>query len=66
LKLGKRASGFNGFVLSAIPDQQDSIIRMQPLDELMQLPGGSERRLVEHMESFLTRVGLLSACQMFL
>jgi hypothetical protein len=66
LKLRERTAGFDGLMLPRVAYQQNPVSRVKPFHELVHLARRSERRLVEHIELFLTSVWLLSPRQMAL
>jgi hypothetical protein len=49
LKLRKWATRFDSLMLSRIADQENAVVGSKPIYELVHLPGGGERRLVEHI-----------------
>ncbi len=66
LKLRKWPSCLYCFMLPPVANQQHAVVWMEPVDELMQLPGRCHRGFVEHVQTLLARVGLLTARQMLL
>jgi hypothetical protein len=51
----KRSAGVNCFVLSDVADEQDAIVRPEPLQERVHLLRARRARFVEDVESLLIR-----------
>ena len=66
LKLREWAACFDGFMLARVAYQKNAVIRMEPFNELVHLASGGERRFVEHIQSLLAGVRLLSSGKMTL
>ena len=66
LELRERPSGLDRLMLPPVADEQYTVIRMEPVQKLMHLPGRCRRRFVEHIEPFLAGIWLLSTYQMLL
>src|ERR1019366_6213215 len=66
LKLRERTARFDRFMLPRVAHLQNPISRMKPFDELVHLARRGKRRLVEHIQSFLACVRLLSPRKMAL
>ncbi len=56
LKLRKWTASLYGFMLTYIAHEQNSIIPMELRKELMHLPCGRQRRLIQHVKALLSCV----------
>src|SRR5271157_243475 len=53
LELREGPPGLNRLMLPPVADEQYTVIRMEPVDKLIHLPGRRQRGFVEHIEPFL-------------
>src|SRR5271165_333905 len=53
-------SGRDGFVLPDITHEQNSVLRAESVQEVVNLPGTGETRFIEHVEMFFLGFGLRS------
>ena len=60
LELREGPAGLDRLMLSPVADEQHTVIRMEPVQKLMHLPGRCQRGFVEHIEPFLACIWLLS------
>src|SRR5271167_3842123 len=58
LQLVVGPSGPDGFVLSHITHEQNTILPAESVQEVVNLPGASETRFIEHIEMFFLGSGL--------
>jgi len=66
LELREGPPGLNRLVLPPVTDEQHTVIRMEPVQKLMHLPGRCQRGFVEYIEPFLAGTRLLPTYQMLL
>src|SRR5450631_555701 len=66
LELREGPPGLDRLMLPPVADEQDTVIRMKPAQELMHLSGRRQRGFVEYIEPFLPAIRLLSTNQMLL
>src|SRR5271165_4828880 len=66
LQLAVGPSGPDGFMLSHVTHEQNSVLFAESVQEVVNLPGAGETRFIEHIEMFFLGFGLRFSGKMML